>query len=476
MLASEPRVGSRVQRLRRQKRVSQADLALALGISASYLNLIEHNRRRITVPILMKLASYFGIEPGELVENDESRLVGDLMELFGDELFAESGLTSQDVRDLAASNPSAGRAVVRLFDQYRALRDARQRGEEPGALTGGEGGEYHPATDAVSDFLQENGNYFPTLEDAAERVRRDIDAAADGYDSFEYGLRAYLFNVFGLQWRLAALPPGVARRYDPDRHEFLTADTQSAETATFAAAHQLGLLAARTQIEDLIASGSFTADAPVLMRNALASYFAAALIMPYDAFLKACRETRYDIERIERRFRASFEQVCHRMTTLQKPGASGIPLHLVRTDIAGNISKRFSLSGIRISRHSGACPRWNVYSAFLSPERINVQISQMPEGQRYFCIARSIAKGGHRHHAPRRHLSIGLGCHIAHAPAMVYSDGINLADVAQTVPIGVGCRICPRMDCEQRAHPPSDYRFTLDVTDMAESIYAQARG
>ncbi|MCJ8144558.1 short-chain fatty acyl-CoA regulator family protein [Ancylobacter sp. A5.8] len=473
MLASEPRVGSRVQRLRRGKRISQADLAVALGISASYLNLIEHNRRRITVPLLMKLAGYFGIEPGELVENDESRLVGDLMELFGDELFAESGLTSQDVRDLAASNPSAGRAVVRLFDQYRALRDARQRGEVD--LGGGEGGEFHPATDAVSDFIQENANYFPTLEEAAERVRRDIDAAADSYDSFEYGLRTYLFNVFGLQWRTAALPAGVARRYDAERRELITADTQAPETATFAVAHQLGLMAAASQIDALIASGSFSADAPVLMRNALASYFAAALLMPYEPFLKACRETRYDIERIERRFRVSFEQVCHRMTTLQKPGASGIPLHLVRTDIAGNISKRFSLSGIRISRHSGACPRWNVYSAFLSPERINVQISQMPEGQRYFCIARSITKGGHRHHAPRRHLSIGLGCHIAHAPAMVYSDGMNLSDIAQAVPIGVGCRICPRMDCEQRAHPPSDYRFTLDVTDMAESIYAQAR-
>nr|WP_281502864.1 DUF2083 domain-containing protein [Ancylobacter crimeensis] len=163
------------------------------------------------------------------------------------------------------------------------------------------------------------------------------------------------------------------------------------------------------------------------------------------------------------------------MTTLQRPGRSGIPLHLVRTDIAGNISKRFSLSGIHISRHSGACPRWNVYSAFLHPERINVQISQMPEGQRYFCIARATAKGGHRHNAPRRHMSIGLGCHIGHATQMVYADGMNLADPSQTVPIGVGCRICPRLDCEQRAHPPVDHRFTLNEAEAAESFYANGR-
>ncbi|GLK69978.1 DUF2083 domain-containing protein [Ancylobacter dichloromethanicus] len=469
MLASEPRIGSRVQRLRRGRRISQADLATALGISASYLNLIEHNRRRITVPLLMKLAGYFGIEPGELVENDESRLVGDMMELFSDELFAENALTNQDIRDLAASNPAVGRAVVRLYDQFKTLREAHRTGAT-GTLEG-EGG-YHPATDAVSDFIQDNANYFPTLEAEAERIRRDIDFASD---SFEYGLKTYLANVFGLNWRSASLPAGIARRFDAGAHELITAEVLPPESALFVVAHQLGLLAASRQIDELIAAANLPADAPVVTRNALASYFASALVMPYEPFLAACQETRYDIERIQRRFRTSFEQVCHRMTTLQRPGRAGIPLHLVRTDIAGNISKRFSLSGIHISRHSGACPRWNVYAAFFHPERINVQLSQMPEGQRYFCIAKSITKGGHRHNAPRRHLSIGLGCHISHAHQMVYSDGMNLADPSQTVPIGVGCRICPRLDCEQRAQPPTDHRFTLNEIDMSESFYAPAR-
>lgn len=470
MLAtSEPRIGSRVQRLRRAKRISQADLAGALGISASYLNLIEHNRRRITVPLLMKLAGYFGIEPGELVENDETRLVGDLMELFSDELFAENALTNQDIRDLASSNPAIGRAVVRLYDQFKTLREAHRTGAT-GAIEG-EGG-YHSSTDAVSDFIQENANYFPTLEAEAERIRHDIDFASD---SFEHGLKTYLANVFGLNWRSASLPAGIARRYDAGAHELITAEVLPPESALFVVAHQLGLLAASRQIDELIAAANLPDDAPIVSRNALASYFASALVMPYEPFLAACQETRYDIERIQRRFRTSFEQVCHRMTTLQRPGRSGIPLHLVRTDIAGNISKRFSLSGIHISRHSGACPRWNVYAAFFHPERINVQLSQMPEGQRYFCIAKSITKGGHRHNAPRRHLSIGLGCHISHAHQMVYSDGMNLSDPSQTVPIGVGCRICPRLDCEQRAQPPTDHRFTLNEIDMSESFYAPAR-
>lgn len=141
------------------------------------------------------------------------------------------------------------------------------------------------------------------------------------------------------------------------------------------------------------------------------------------------------------------------MTTLQRPGLSGVPLHFVRTDIAGNISKRFSLSGIRIPRHSGACPRWNIYSAFLHPDRLNVQISEMPEGDRYLCVAKATTKGGHRYNAPRSFLSVGVGCNIAHASALIYSDGLDLSNRGQTVSIGVGCRVCPRGDCDQRAQP-----------------------
>ena len=464
MHQTDPRIGGKIQRLRRQARTSQAQLAGVLGISASYLNLIEHNRRRITVPLLLKIATFFNVDAGELAENDDSRLAGDLMELFGDDLFADSEVTNQDVRDLAISNPQIGRAVIRLFDAFRELRTANS-----GAISAVEVG-YHVATDAVSDFLQLNSNHFPAIEAQAERIRAEIDQLSD---SFEHGLKTYFSNVFGIHWRLNALPQGLAARLSEDHEAFETADVLPPESAVFMAAHRLGLVAAAREIDRLILEAALPADGPALARHALAAYFAGAIIMPYESFLQACRETRYDIDRIARRFKASFEQVCHRMTTLQRPGHSGIPLHLIRTDIAGNISKRFSLSGIHIPRHSGACPRWNVYAAFLHPGQINVQISQMPEGQRYFCIAKSITKGGHRHNAPRRHLSIGLGCHISHAAEMVYSDGIDATNPAQAVPIGVGCRMCPRLDCGQRAHPPAEHKLVLNEDEQAESLYSR---
>lgn len=385
------------------------------------------------------------------------------MELFGDDLFAECDLTNQDISDLATSNPAVGRAVMRLYDRYRALSEGIAPTKVP--IEAGDS----VTTDAVSDFLQGNANHFPVLEVAAERIRKDID---DASESFEHGLRTYLHNVFGLQWRLASLPPGITRKVDIERGTILTADLLPAETAAFTVAQHLGRLAAGDAIKQLIAEALLPEEAEPVARNALTAYFAAALLMPYEPFLLACKETRYDIERIGRRFRASFEQVCHRMTTLQRPGRTGIPLHLVRTDIAGNISKRFSLSGIHIPRHSGACPRWNVYGAFLHPDRINVQISQMPDGQRFFCIAKAVTKGGYRHNEPKRHLSIGLGCHVAYANELVYSDGVDLSNMELSVSIGVGCRICPRTGCAQRAHPAAGHRMTSDDSDRSENFYA----
>ncbi len=468
MAHAAPQIGGKIRRVRRQRHIAQAELAQSVGISASYLNLIEHNRRNITVPLLFKIAGYFGMEPGELADGDETQVVGDLMEAFGDDLFADIDLTNQEIRDLGHSNPTAARAVLRLFDRYRQLSKARHAGLQ---AEESEGADYHLATDTISDFLQENSNYFPALEQAADRVRADVDAASD---SLEQGLRTYLLNVFGVDWRNTSLPHGIARSLSGDARLLEVADVLPRESAVFTVAQFLGQLAAKSEMDAIIAGASLPeSDALPLARNVLAAYFAAALIMPYESFHKACTEYRYDIDRLGHRFSASFEQVCHRMTTLQRPGLSGVPMHLVRTDIAGNISKRFTLSGIHIPRHAGACPRWNVYSAFLQPGRINVQVSQMPDGETFFCIARSFDKGGYRHLAHRRHFSIGLGCRIEHAGKLIYSDGIDLENTSQIVPIGVSCHICPRLKCEHRAHPPANHRLKLDESVRAESLYGK---
>jgi len=193
--------------------------------------------------------------------------------------------------------------------------------------------------------------------------------------------------------------------------------------------------------------------------------------MPYKLFYKECKEQRYDLELLQNTFATSFEQVAHRATCLQDPNMKGIPFHMLRADVAGNISKRFSLSGIEIPRYGGACPRWNIYSAFTTPGKIHAAVSKMPDGERYVCIARTVEKGIAKHGMFKSLLSIGLGCQIKYAKDFIYTDSLNLKDKNTEVPIGVNCRTCDRMDCQQRAFPPLHKKFDIDLNKRGISVY-----
>jgi predicted transcriptional regulator len=204
------------------------------------------------------------------------------------------------------------------------------------------------------------------------------------------------------------------------------------------------------------------------------------VLMPYERFLEAARRTRYDVEILQLRFNASFEQVCHRLTTLRRAGAEGVPFHLLRVDIAGNISKRFSASGIRIARFGGACPRWNVYDAFATPGLLRVQVSRMPDGAAFFCIARTIDTVGRpsgRSALTRRigRLAIGLGCPLSYAGELAYADGLVLDDPMVVTPIGVSCSVCERVDCVDRAMPSRHHKLEVDENRRGISAYAPPR-
>jgi predicted transcriptional regulator/DNA-binding XRE family transcriptional regulator len=469
-------LGPKVRRLRRENRMSQAQLAGQLGISASYLNLIEHNHRNVTVGLLLKLAELFGLNISDLAEDDEGQLLADLMEAFDDALFEETDLTNTEVRELVSAAPTAARAMLKLYDAYRNSQSdkrslATQVSEEAEILL-----EYEsrlPA-DQISDFIQESGNYFPDIEEEAERIR--AEAGLDRNDPI-LGLTAYLEQAHGI--RVAVLPPGpgaeTMRRYEPGSRRLEISESLPRSSRLFQVGHQIGLLSASPVFDTLLLEGGLrTPDVRSLGRIALANYFAAALMMPYGAFHGMAKAVRYDIELLQHHFDASFEQVCHRLTTLQRPGAKGVPLHMLRVDIAGNISKRFSASGLRIPRHGSACPRWNIYSAFLSPGVINGQVSRMPDGNAYFCVARTIQKRGGGYGSPQRVLSIGLGCELSYAREVVYSDGIDLESPERAIAAGVQCRSCERMDCRQRAFPPVHHRLAIDENTRGLSAYVAA--
>jgi predicted transcriptional regulator/DNA-binding XRE family transcriptional regulator len=468
-----PRLGAKVRALRRRENLSQVHLAARLGISPSYLNLIESNRRPLPAALLIKLAQSFGVDLNVFGADEDARLVHDLLEAFSDPLFDAYQLTSTDLRDFAINQSQVARAVLALYSSYKTQRGASD--ELASRLDGEDGGGLDRSllpSEEVNDLIQKHMNYFPELEDGAEELWRKARLEAEELNA---GLVGYLDRHHGVHVRIArgGAERGILRRFDGQKKILTLSELLPTRSRTFQLAHQVALLTQNARVDRIVADGHLTTnESRALARVALANYFAGALILPYGPFLEACRQERYDLDVIGRRFRVGFEQLCHRYTTLRRPGAEGVPFHMIRIDVAGNISKRFSASGIRFARFSGACPRWNVFAAFMTPGMIRIQLSRFSDGATYFCIARTIHKDSGGYHAQQPVQSIGLGCLIEHAREMVYSDGIDLDNAQMATPVGVTCRLCERSDCEQRAFPSIRQPLQVDENVRGVSLYA----
>ena len=306
----------------------------------------------------------------------------------------------------------------------------------------------------VRDWVQSRHNHFNGLDRAAEAL---FDAAGFASASLREDLARRLSDVHGIAVASdpSLLTEGTLWRLDRRAKRLLLAESASSESRAFWMAHLIGQFEHRRLIEAEVHSARLSTDeARALARVGLANYFAGALILPYRLFLEAAKATRYDIERLQGRFGASFEQVCHRLSTLQRPGAPGIPFYFVKTDIAGNVLKRSSATRFQFSRFGGPCPLWNVYRAFANPGQILVQLAQTPDEVTYLNVARTVGRGGGYHFARPRSVAVVLGCEVEHAGQIVYAAGLNLADTIGTVPIGPGCRTCERTACRHRAVPP----------------------
>ncbi|WP_437622274.1 helix-turn-helix domain-containing protein [Sorangium sp. So ce1151] len=472
-MADAPLLGAKVRALRRREHMTQVDLAERLGVSASYLNLIENNRRPLTAPLLIRLAQIFQLDLQNFASEEDVRLTADLHEVFGDPIFESHGLTNADLRELVAASPNVARAVLTLYRTYATTRESL---DTLGERLAGDGfvavDNSRLPSEEVSDLIQRRMNHFPELEEGAEALWRE--AELDGDDVYR-GLVRYLHATRGIEVRIVRVADErqAMRRYDPDRRVLSISEVLPPRSRRFQLAHQLGLLTQTAAIDRILRDENLTTpESRALARVALANYFAAAILMPYQPFLEAARAERYDIELLAHRFGTSFEQVCHRLTTLRRPGAEGVPMHMVRIDIAGNISKRFSGSGIRFARFSGACPRWNVHAALMTPGMIRIQLSQMPDGAVYFCIARTVRSDRGGYHVPHTVQSIGMGCDVRYARELVYADGIDLDNTGAAVPVGVTCRTCERLDCAQRALPALQHPLRLDENRRGVSFYA----
>ena len=491
-------IGPRIRDRRRALGITQASLAARVEISASYLNLIEGNKRNIGGALLRRIADELGLGVDEVDGAAERRLLADLVELSGESLLEDLGLDAHSARELAGRNAGWARALVRLnrvrldreqvasalsdrlahdpflgdavhslLTQAAAIRSSAEILETmPGiaqekrarfvSIVGEDSRrladvaqslaaffDQAPAgtravtpVEEVDDFLFDRGNHFPVLEQAGAALR--AQAALEG--GAEAGLAAYLRRAHGVEPGSLGIAPGLA-----------------AETRRFLLAR-----AAAERFDRGRPIATVVRDAPLLAsegarrraERVLASYVAAAALLPYEPFLEAARATRYDIDQLAARFGVSFEQACHRLTTLRRPGAEGIPFALLRVDASGFVTKRLPLAHLRLPRHGTACPLWPVYAAFQSPGALVRQVAAFPAGERFLFVARTVEKASPAFPMPRRLLSVMLACDAMHADRTVYAEGLDLTSGAPAVPVGSNCRLCPRRECAYRQEDP----------------------
>jgi hypothetical protein len=447
-------MGVRLKRLREERHLTQQALADAIGISLSYLNQIENNQRPLTVSVLLKLNAAFGIDVQLFSDDDEARLVGELREALFDPGIGEE-ISSAELKEIATNMPAAGRAIVSLHKRLARTLD------RSAALTArlGEDREEAGSTfvaapyEEVRDFFYARHNHIDPLDRAAEETvialgcsGRNMAPALENHLNEKHGVRIVRQDD--------ASASGLQRSYDAKARVLYLPDRLRRGQEAFQMATQLAFLEAGRLIDEQLSNATFAnQETRALARIGLANYFAGALVLPYDAFLDAAEELRYDIDLLGERFGVGFETVCHRLSTLQRPGARGVPFFFIRVDRAGNISKRQSATDFHFSRAGGTCPLWNVYEAFSNPGRILTQIAEMPDGRTYLWVARSVSHAVGGYGAPAKTFAIGLGCDLRHAHRLTYSSGLQLDEPSARTPIGAACRICERPECPQRAFP-----------------------
>jgi predicted transcriptional regulator/DNA-binding XRE family transcriptional regulator len=484
-LRDNANIGRRLRELRLERGLQQADVARTLGVSGAYLNLLEKGKRTVQLPLLWKALSFFGIEMEAFMASlGERRAPDALAKLLDEPLLRSLGITNEDILDFSGE-PKRTAMLVALFNLYKNTRTQLEQvatrlvEEQKDGSTSGPFEKvrlsYSPL-DEITDFLQSQRNYFAELEDEARRLRFD----------HKLGRRILSDELVKIlkarKVRVDFVPPGkgsVVRRYDPNKRQ-LTMSTALLEQPTkFQLAATIGLrVLDESALDERLAKafGPKHAETPRLIKIHLANYFAGALLLPYEDFIGEVERTRYDIELLSNLFEMSYEAVAHRVCNLGDPKRPGIPLHFIRCDVAGNISKRYSATGLRFPEASGSCAKWAVHNAFLNPSGVTRQYSMMPDGATYFCFARVVTQPLQGSRVRGTTYSIGVGTHADAARHFAYAQDMPYTDPKMAIPVGVSCGFCERTDCNQRAAPSLKFRFNVDEYTKKDNFFSPLVG
>ncbi len=462
-------IGPRLRRLRREANQTQAEMAKKLGISNSYVNMLEKNERSVSVPVLLRLFQSYGVDWREIADEDDAQTLTSLRSAFQDPLFDTHSPDLPQLRSLLSHAPDVAESFLQLHQAYRATTDQ--------LLALSNAGEadlniLRASPEAVvHDFFRGNRNHFPELEEAASKFWEGFEP--DNDDIYPT-LKARLNERLGLTTRVVPVAemPNTLREYDEERKEVRLSEGLDHPNRAFQLVHTIGLIEQRDVIDRILAR--LDIDEPAGLnrcRVELANYFAASVLMPYDAFLKEALNCKYDFAHLAVRFGVSFEQACHRATTLQREGSEGVPFFFLRIDKAGNVTKRFNSTGFHLAEYGGACPRLDVHTSFRAPDNIVPQLVEMPDGGRFFVFARTVDRPRFTRNTKDKRLVIAMGCAIEHVDAIGYAEEVSPGKT-QFSEIGINCRICPRANCDQRAHNAMILTDPVDIHRRGATRYA----
>jgi len=434
-------------------------MAERLAVSPSYLNLVERNQRPVSAALLVKLVEAFDFDPRALASAGPGGGEAALRRRLADPIFADLDIDRSELAEWIAAAPGGAEAFARAFDRMAGASSSMPEEVDPIGPVRDEIGRWH--------------NHFADLDAAAEALADELRlGSADLYGAIAERLRVR----HGLMLRVLPVDamPDRLRRLDLHARQLQLSEMLDPASRTFQAAFQLGAIEAKAEIEALIRGADFgERTAARLYRRHLTSYFAAAVMMPYARFLRACEGTGYDLELLQRRFGAGFEQVAHRLTTLQRVGARGLPFFMVRIDRAGQASKRYAgASGAALATADGRCPLWRLHAAFERPGRIERDLVELEDGSRWFTIARTVHPQGRRAGDIAAEFVIGLGVAAPLAASLALARGLDLGGPA--TPVGLGCRACTRPECPQRAAPPAGRALLFDERERGVSPFSFA--
>ncbi|MCF4005791.1 acetate metabolism transcriptional regulator RamB [Corynebacterium uropygiale] len=444
-------VGSRLRQLRRERDLTQAELAAELGLSPSYVNQIEHDVRPLTVPVLLRITEAFGVDATFFSLDDDSRLMAELEEVIHDDEINRVAIDMHELSELVYNHPDIARTMVAMHRRYASVRDklslimdSPTEGAEALAMPHEE----------VRDFFYARQNYLHDLDIRCEDFGEALGAGQLPMNVLEEELRTAAREEYGVEVHTVSGDNDLVHHFDPETRILTVHSHLSLGQRAFRLAAELALLECAEDVEELVRAEGFRSEASrELARRGVGSYAAAAILMPYQGFHRCAEQNGYDIEYLSQVFGVGYETIASRLSTLQRPQLRGIPFTFVRVDRAGNMSKRQSATGLHFSNAGGTCPLWVIYEAFATPGRIHRQHAQMPDGRHYLWTARTVQHRRPHFGATGKIFAVGLGCESRHAQRTVYSQGLDLSDPASATPIGPGCRMCSRHGCAQRAFP-----------------------